>query len=660
MSGRADLDRLLGDRAALVAALENAGAHLDGDKARCPFHDDAKASGAVHEHGGRWYFTCHGCTWNRNKPTGDVVDVVRRARGLDFLGALAVLGVAGNGQGGGENGAPSHAPGSGGTPARGASATGPESGPVASVDVPNVADLASECARRLQADPAALAELWTTRAVDTDTARRFGVGVSADGRYWTFPVDDGGRVVAVKHHRIDPAGGGLKCFWTPKGTPSRRLWPVSLDAAGPVWLCPGELKALAVLGAGRSAVGITSGESADLPDELANVLKGRAVALVADDDAAGRTWAHKALDTLGAAGLDVRPVDVGLCKADGLKDIGDVIRQWAVDDARDPEAVGAALDAAYEQADPWRPFTLGGIWTDKATWAPVYHVPTGLAALDAGLGGGLRVGGVHLFTGKSGRAKTQLVTQLAVNAALAAVPVGIVSLEMSRRDVGHLVAASLADVPRKRLADGSLCGELAKRVKGVLRDFAALPLTVVDDDFWTGALTRSGLVRIVGDGCKRFGWRLVALDYLGLLGNEPNDASDYGADLENSAALKRLARVQDIALVAVAALRKYGRKDDAPTCLDDVLGAGRIVYDAYNVFAVDCEQAPSGDGTKPSGLVRLRPLKTRWAGMPPGQEVLFQWWPGCGRVCDLDAPPMFDRPETRQAERQAPDAECVK
>jgi hypothetical protein len=106
MSGRDGLDRLLGDRAALVAALENAGPHLDGDKARCPFHDDAKASGAVHEHGGRWYFTCHGCTWNGNKRTGDAVDVVRRARGLDFLGALAVLGVAGNGQGGGENGAP--------------------------------------------------------------------------------------------------------------------------------------------------------------------------------------------------------------------------------------------------------------------------------------------------------------------------------------------------------------------------------------------------------------------------------------------------------------------------------------------------------------------------------------------------------------------------
>jgi len=645
-SDRTELDRIRGDRGALVRALTDAGATLDGDKVRCPFHDDEHASGGVHEKGGVWWYTCQACTWNADARTGDVVSVTRRARGVDFGGALAVLGVAGNGGSRGGSGAPGCATAAGGTSGRADTPERPETVADAPADV---AKYAGECAARLLADADKLAELWRTRAVDRATAERFGVGVMAGGWYWCFPIRDaGGRVVGVKHHRADPAGDGSKCFWRPRGTDSRRLWPVSLDAPGPVWLCPGELKALAVVAAGRSVVGITGGEGVELPDGLADVLAGRPVAVVADDDAQGRKWERATLAALRDAGLDVRAVDLGLDKAAGLKDVGDLILSRTLD-GKEPAEIGAELDAAYERADPWAAFTLGGVWADAATWAPVYHVPTGLRALDDGLGGGVRVGGVHLIVGKSGRAKTTLTAQVALNAARAGVPVGFVSLEMTRRDVGHLLAANLADVPRKWLADGTLRGSGIERLHTAIAEFSALPLAVVDDGFWTGALTRSGLVRVVGDGCRRFGWRLVLLDYLGLLGNEPTDGSEYTADLENSAALKRLARVQDVALVAVAALRKYKRAEaEQGTTLDDVLGAGRLAYDAVNVLDVDCEQAECEAGTRPTGLVRLRPLKTRFSGLAtPGRELQFRWYPGIGRICDREAEPSFYRGELR-------------
>ncbi|MCK4340478.1 MAG: hypothetical protein KAY37_01990, partial [Phycisphaerae bacterium] len=123
-----------------------------------------------------------------------------------------------------------------------------------------------------------------------------------------------------------------------------------------------------------------------------------------------------------------------------------------------------------------------------------------------------------------------------------------------------------------------------------------------------------------------------------LVAPEQDDGGDYHADLENSAALKRLARINDIALVVVAALRKYGRKDaDAVTSLDDVLGAGRIVYDAVNVVNVDCEQADVTLGVKPTGLVKLLPLKTRYSGLgSTKRELCFRWQPGSGRVADLE------------------------
>ncbi len=306
------LNFLRADRDALVRALTDAGAKVTGSAVRCPFHDDQRASGSIHrDDQGTWRYKCHGCD-----AAGDVLDIVRRARGVDFPTAMSLL-----------TGSNGHAP-----PAK-------------------QSDLGAACAARLLKDPAAITRLWESRAIDRATAERFGVGISADGRYWTLPIADvGGHVAAVKHHRVNPAGDGTKCFWLPKGTDSRHTWPACLDGPGPVWLCPGELKALAVIAAGRPAVGITGGEAAELPGELADVLRGRPVAIAPDDDDAGAKWGARVVAALTSAGIDARIVDYSADREAGLKDIGDVVRQWAVEDAREPEAVAAALDAAYARA----------------------------------------------------------------------------------------------------------------------------------------------------------------------------------------------------------------------------------------------------------------------------------------------------------------------
>jgi hypothetical protein len=77
---------------------------------------------------------------------------------------------------------------------RGKRAAGEETASDANFDA---GDLAAACAARLQSNPAALGKLWATRAVDAGTARRFGLGVSSDGHYWTLPLSDAGHVVAV-------------------------------------------------------------------------------------------------------------------------------------------------------------------------------------------------------------------------------------------------------------------------------------------------------------------------------------------------------------------------------------------------------------------------------------------------------------------------------
>lgn len=616
---RAQRDRLRADRGRLVQALVDAGAEVRGNSVRCPFHPDHKASGAIFKTDGAWRFKCHACP-----AKGDVFAVVQRAARVDFKGALALLGVNGNGGATAatarESGPPARAPGPPRTPER---------------KEPAPSGLAAECAARLTDDDDALQRLWETRAIDQATAKRFAVGVSAGVRYWTFPVAG-----AVKHHRIDPHGDGPKCFWTPKGASSRNVWPVCLDAGGPVWLCPGELKALAVAATGRAAVGITAGESADLPDGLPEMLSGRAVAIAADDDDAGRRWAIKARDALAAAGLDVRIVDYGADAAAALKDVGDVLAAQILDGKEATERA-AYLDFAYERSDPWAGYTIGTILADSRTWAPVEHVPTGWYALDAALGGGLRCGGVCLIGGPSARGKTQLVTGLAVNVARRKVPVGFVSIEMATRDIAHVIAAATADVHRAWLNTGNLRGDAAQRLRDVARDAASWPLTVLDESFWRGPLARSHLARIVARGA-RSGWRVLIIDYLGLIAAERDDRSDYAAECETSGALKRLAQEHNLATVVLADLRKaatYQKKKERSNVitLDDFRGAARLTYDATSVFYLDSEQASNGHGAEPTGLIKLTALKTRFAAAGSRRdEVQLRWYPATGRIVDLE------------------------
>lgn len=94
---RPQIDAALRDRALLVRALEIAGAKVSDRRAvKCPFHGDQNASGDIHRGDeAKWWFTCHagGCCWNREKQTGDAIDVVRAARNCSFSEACRLLGI---------------------------------------------------------------------------------------------------------------------------------------------------------------------------------------------------------------------------------------------------------------------------------------------------------------------------------------------------------------------------------------------------------------------------------------------------------------------------------------------------------------------------------------------------------------------------------------
>lgn len=627
---REQIDEFRKDRQPLEAALIQAGAKVVGGRVNCPFHPDTHPSGSLFRgKSGDWLYRCRGCGWNAGKP-GDVFAVIMHRDGINFARACETLGLGNASRNG--NGHLKH---TGRKPPRRTEAPPPtdlaESAGESRVDC---ASLAAESHQRLLNDSQVVELLQNTRGVDRPTAERLRIGITADGKYWTFPIANGSsNLVAVKHHRVDSNGRDTKNFWVPKGTNSDHVYPVYLDPPGPVWLCPGELKAAAVVACGLPAVGITCGEGCDLPARALEACRGRPVAVPPDDDAAGQSWEGRVRRQLTDAGIEHRLVRLPLDGTAGRKDIADYIVALQ-SEGKEPEAIAATLLHYWERADPWFGTSLSQLMADVRVWRPITVVPTGLESLDSLLGGGFRTSGVHLLCGKPGQGKSQLAVSIALGAARLGIPTAYFSLELSSIEVTQLVAAQLAGIPRLRLAYGKLDAEQGRALKAAASVAASMRLWILDDDRWPAGLTRDTLAMLVADGVERFGWQMVVVDYLGLLVPLESDRDTYHIDLLNSTILKKLARKHDLSLLVVSAVRKGTTKRDAATiALDDLLGAGRLAYDAQTVLLCSREY-----GDSDCGIIRVRPLKMRFASCDEKAEDLqLRWRPRTGLITDLSS-----------------------
>ncbi len=675
--GDSELKRIKTDRRFLELALEEAGRGLcsapriSDDACHCPFHHDEHRSGSLYKDRktGDWLFKCHACGgfgggggWNDLNPGklrdfGDpiaLLQVARKRAGQenDFQTACRWL----------LNSHAQHYP----TPAF--SIPPAPLPPVPAIPDPQFCaraeEEAGEAHQTLMNDPKLLKRLWNERAVDEHTARRFRVGYFEDcfGReWWIFPItDDDGTFMAQKRHAAD--GKTPKCRWDPKNAKiGQPVYPVDLSGNGLVCLCSGEFKAMAVVSLGLAALSSTAGETAkELPVKAVEMLRGRAVAIVPDNDDTGRAWASAVRDQLLQTGSDVRIVDPGLTT--NHEDIGDWIVERRVNQGLDATTVVQQLVDAFERTPaatktpsdvtpdspttthsnaqpvacasiPIRP--IGEVWCDEDVWKPVERIATHIRALDKVLRGGYVTGGVHLVGGKAGQCKTQLVLQIAVNAARHGVPVGFVSLEMGRDEVGRLVLAQLSEVPRTTIDNGltKLHDKLAaQHVKQAIRTFSDLPLDIIDGADVSCGFTSEHLRAVVADGVTNRGWKLVVLDHLGELAPLDPTAQPLQIDKANAATMRAVARSNDVALVAVVPLRKAASFKDAKKDafhLDDVMGSAAIGYAVRTCVVVSATyRKPPADSK-----VLIHFLKNR-NGPLPEKPLQLCWLARCGRITD--------------------------
>ena len=206
-------------------------------------------------------------------------------------------------------------------------------------------------------------------------------------------------------------------------------------------------------------------------------------------------------------------------------------------------------------------------------------LPTGLHLLDQQLDGGMREGDLIIIGARPSMGKTALAMTIGMYGAKLRQTVAMFSLEMQRKDVWQRQVAMESDVslskirqPHKRMSNVEFDAvtETSLRLK-------TLPFYVTD---------RTGLnintLRTKTRALKRrFGLRLLIVDYLGLMhgtNHKDNRTTQLG---EVTRSLKELAKELGITVLLLAQLnREVEKRVDQLPMLSDLRDCGEIEQDA--------------------------------------------------------------------------------
>lgn len=146
---------------------------------------------------------------------------------------------------------------------------------------------------------------------------------------WVLPISDGfGNLYGIKLHKVNPKPiqrkGKLikapKCTWmrvTPDQQEKKALcayitvWPAPeiYEESSIIFLCPGELKALALVSLGYCAVGITGGENFQWKKYIVERFRDKIIFIVYDNDKAGLAFLKKTKDALSEV-AKIREIDL--------------------------------------------------------------------------------------------------------------------------------------------------------------------------------------------------------------------------------------------------------------------------------------------------------------------------------------------------------------
>lgn len=232
--------------------------------------------------------------------------------------------------------------------------------------------------------------------------------------------------------------------------------------------------------------------------------------------------------------------------------------------------------------------------------------PTGFAAIDSMLSGGLRPGNVVIVAGRPGMGKTALATNVAYNVACDGRPVLILSMEMTAQELADRLIAQAGSVPLSEVLAGNMEGEAGDRIMFGVSRLAELPI-VIDDQ---GGLTLFALASKARTVKRRKGsLGVIVVDYLQLMDGEGDNRNSQIEAI--SRGIKALAKELEVPIILLSQLNRAcdARANRRPVA-SDLRESGAIEQDAdviCMVYRDEIYNENSPDkGTAEIGIVKNR------------------------------------------------------
>jgi replicative DNA helicase len=218
-------------------------------------------------------------------------------------------------------------------------------------------------------------------------------------------------------------------------------------------------------------------------------------------------------------------------------------------------------------------------------------IATGFYDLDKLLGG-MKPGQFIVVAARPSVGKTSLALNIIERVAIDdQIPAGFFSLEMSKKECLHRLAASRARVDGTRLNNGAMTESERKRLTvangQLVKASDRLPICDL------GGLTLAQLTARARRMVQQSKIRLLIVDYLGLLRSGEKGRSRYEETTLVSNGLKALAKELDVPLIALAQLNRDTDRDGRAPRMSDLRDSGAIEQDADVVVLLHAEQ-PKG------------------------------------------------------------------
>lgn len=205
--------------------------------------------------------------------------------------------------------------------------------------------------------------------------------------------------------------------------------------------------------------------------------------------------------------------------------------------------------------------------------------PSGLRSLDE-LTNGFQDKQLIVIAARPGVGKTSLAGNFLLNLAKQNIPVGFISLEMSKEEIVKRVLASectldLNDINHGRVNFQSVNETAAK--------IAALPIYFEDKP----SISIYGIKTLIRNLVAKMGVKIVLIDYLQLIkGNVSRNKNRSEIVSEIARALKEYAKEYNIPIVALAQLNRQVDKSSQPPKLSDLAESGGIEANADQVIFI--------------------------------------------------------------------------